>query len=70
MSNELLNNVVDYANENFNGHFTLMKFTSNWRACYGTVEERDQISQMVEGKTKDEALQKLIDNPISVYDMD
>lgn len=69
MSNELFDKVVDYANKNVDGHFTLMKFTGNWRACFGTIELREQIGQMAVGKTRDEALQNLLDNPVSVYDM-
>lgn len=70
MDEELLNKVTDYANEYFDGHFTLMKFTTNWRACYGTVTSREEVSQMVEGRSQSEALASLLGDPISVYDMD
>lgn len=66
----LLSQVEAYANEHYDGHFTLMKFTGNWRACYGTSNSRDEIQQMRAGKTMEEALNNLLDNPVSVYDMD
>jgi len=40
----------------YDGHMTLMKFTTNWRFCFGTPECREDISVMAEGKTEDEAM--------------
>lgn len=70
MVNDLLDQVIEYANKHYDGHFTLMKFTGNWRACYGTPNDFDEINLMLEGKTQQEVLKKLIDKPLSVYDMD
>jgi len=42
---------VNLANEKHDGHFTVMKFTTNWRACFGTPMDRDDIQRMVSGKT-------------------
>ncbi len=38
------------------GHFTLMKFTTNYRAGFYTPNNRDDIDKMAEGKTVEEAL--------------
>jgi hypothetical protein len=49
------------ANAEFDGHFTVMKFTTNWRVCFGTPmeaysEERgDKDKEMCEGRTFEEA---------------
>ena len=66
----LLEQVTEYANTHFDGHFTLLKFTTNWRACYGTITERTEINQMVKGATMEEALQALLESPIDVYRME
>ena len=39
------------ADNNFGGHFTVMKFTTNWRVGFGTPASRCDIDQMWEGKT-------------------
>ena len=67
MLTDLLTKVTAYANEHYDGHFTVMKFTTNWRVCYGTIESRDEIGFMRSGKTLEEALQNLLDDPIDVY---
>jgi hypothetical protein len=45
------------------GHFRIMKFTTNWRVCFGTVEWREDIEKMPVGKTFAEAAQKVLANP-------
>jgi hypothetical protein len=61
------------------GHFTIMKFTTNWRVMLGTVPDlggeetiRHHIQSMFVGATVDEAMQKLMDeyeeNPDAVID--
>ena len=37
------------------GHFTIMKFTTNWRVGFGTPSSRCDIDQMWEGATFAEA---------------
>lgn len=34
------------------GHFTLMKFTTNWRASFSTPNDRDEIQQMASAPTE------------------
>ncbi|OSX53657.1 hypothetical protein [Anoxybacillus ayderensis] len=67
---KLLEMVKDHAHMFYDGHFVLMKFTGNWRACFGTPSGdcRTQIEQMVEGKTLEECLSKLLEKPTSAYD--
>jgi len=53
------------ANEKFDGHFTVMKFTTNWRVCFETPMEcgfdiESDIQQMHVGSTFAEAAQKAI----------
>ena len=65
---EKMNKVIEIADKEFDGHFTLMKFTSNWRLTFGTVEDRDMISAAECGLTLDEVLDKVIASKRSVYD--
>lgn len=43
------------ADKYFDGHFTIMRFTTNWRVCFGTPNNRDDIGGMFEGTTLTEA---------------
>jgi hypothetical protein len=65
MTEELLKRLVDIANERFDGHVTIMKFTANWRVGFGTpsqVYRADEL-EMMEGKTLEEAATKALANP-------
>jgi hypothetical protein len=42
------------------GHFTIMKFGSNYRAGYGTNGERQEISRMRSYRTFDECINGLL----------
>lgn len=44
------------ASEISDGHFTIMKFTTNWRAAFFTPESRQDIVKMSIGKTEKEAI--------------
>lgn len=33
-----LQKLIDIANKEYDGHFTLMKFTGDWRCCFGTLK--------------------------------
>ncbi|WP_045523315.1 hypothetical protein [Neobacillus niacini] len=57
----------DYANTRHNGHLTIMKLSGNWRACFGTPGSeniREDFSKMVEGKTLEACLLKLLKDPV------
>ena len=65
----ILSEMVEIANKKYDGHFTLMKFTGNWGACYGTVNSREDVANMAKGSTMNEAIENLLNNPKSVYDL-
>jgi hypothetical protein len=64
---ELMQRLETIANAEFGGHFTVMKFTTNWRVCFGTVmtaysyEPGDQDKEMCEGRTFEEAAMMAIE---------
>lgn len=65
----------DIANKQFDGHYTVMKFTTNYRVAFGTIvahdydELRNAISEMAEGKTLDEACKKCVEEGSSLYNI-
>lgn len=64
-----MDKLIDIANDKYDGHFTLMKFTTNWRCCFGTVDDAINYHQhMAEGKTMQEAIDNCIKNNINAYD--
>ena len=54
---------MELTNKEMGGDFRIMKFTTNWRVCFGTVEWREDIEKMPVGKTFAEAAQKALANP-------
>lgn len=56
-----------YADKYYGGHFTVMKFTTNYRVAFGTIhannysELREEIKRMAEGKTLESACKKCIE---------
>lgn len=46
----------NYANKFSDGHFTLMKFTTNWRCCFRTINLREEIENMPSGKKASDAI--------------
>ncbi len=58
--------------ESFDGHLTIMKFTTNWRVGFGTPRydcgDPDDISHMPMGKTFEEAARAALDNPVHCQD--
>lgn len=65
----ILAECIKIAEEKYDGHFTLMKFTGNWRFCFGTIEGeiREDIQKMASGKTMHEAVRKGIDEDVCTY---
>lgn len=51
MNAELFGLIEFIANERHGGHFTIMKFTTNWRISFGTPNEREDIEEMPVGDT-------------------
>jgi hypothetical protein len=76
---KLMQHLVDVANQRFDGHVTIMKFTKNWRVGFGTpyhdYDTTGTEAQMAVGKTFAEAATKALKNPqqvscITVVDRD
>lgn len=44
------------------GHYTIMKFTTNYRVGLGTVSSEEDIKKMAEGETLIEAIKNLIND--------
>ncbi len=57
----MLRVLEELAKKHSDGHFTIMRFTTNWRVVFSTPTDRDDISEMPVGKTVEEAIQKAID---------
>lgn len=55
---ELLKQAEEIAKEKYDGHFTLMRFTTNWRFCFGQPYDYNEIQAMAGGKTMIEAIQR------------
>lgn len=56
----MLEKLEEVAKKHYDGHFTVMRFTTNWRVCFYTAEDRNEIANMAEGKTFEEAAAKAI----------
>jgi hypothetical protein len=63
----LMRELERIAKEHFDGHFTVMRFTTNWRVWFGTPSVRGDIQAAPVGKTFAEAagnaLEKWRDDP-------
>ena len=53
--------LVTLAGDHYDGHLTVMKFTTNWRVGFVTPVDRDEIAKLPEGKTFAEAANKAIE---------
>jgi hypothetical protein len=57
---ELLRRLEQVATTLFGGHFTIMRFGSNWRVGFTTPNDRHDITAMAEGRTFAEAADKAL----------
>lgn len=64
---KLLEQLENYANKYYDGHYTILKFTTNWKVGFGTVNERDQIDKLEGFKTLKEAIVNCLLNDIYVW---
>lgn len=66
MMDDIAGTFYTIAREEFGGHFTIMAFTTNYRAAFGTImaadyqELRDEIARMPVGDTLEEAMEKAL----------
>lgn len=63
----LLNKCERIAKEKYDGHFTLMRFTTDWKFCFGQPFNYDEIQMMATGNTMEEAIQKGIKEDTNAY---
>lgn len=63
--------LIEKANKDYDGHFTLLKFTGNWRCCLGTFLYTTYFhtNNMAEGKTMDQAIENCLKDNVNVYDI-
>ncbi|GLI51345.1 hypothetical protein TSYNTROOL_14310 [Tepidanaerobacter syntrophicus] len=64
---ELLKQCEEIAKQKYDGHFTLMRFTTNWKFCFGQPYTYEEIQHMTTGKTMWEAIQKGIDKDCNAH---
>lgn len=57
----LLDKLTQLANIIADGHYTICKFTTNYRVGLGTPADREFIDRMTEGKTLNEAIKNLLE---------
>jgi hypothetical protein len=57
---ETMAKLVKTANTKFDGHLSVLKFTTNWRISFVTPDGRDGIEEMYVGETFDEAATKAL----------
>ncbi|SMD01605.1 Helix-turn-helix [Desulfocicer vacuolatum DSM 3385] len=56
-----INKLKALANTVSDGHYTICKFTTNYRVGLGTPADRDFIDKMADGNSIEEAILKLLD---------
>lgn len=63
---------MQHAKEKYDGHFTLLKFTTNYRFCFGTLSEINPMTTalMAEGRTPEDAMWKALKEDINAYDIE
>lgn len=59
--------LTQIANGKYDGHFTLMKFATGWKCCFGTIDSREDIEHMAQGETMEEAIKQAILNQTCAY---
>ena len=65
-----IDKLIEVANKEYDGHFTLLKFTTNWRCSFGTVNDTLAASYyMAKGKTMNEAIENCLKDNINSYDI-
>lgn len=52
------------ANARYDGHVTIIEFTTNWRVAFGTPESREAIGKMAEAPTFEEAARAALEGPV------
>lgn len=69
---EVFEKVLEKAKDDYDGHFTLLKFTTNYKFCFGTLMDVNNLvtMRMASGKTAEEAMEKGLKEDINCYDIE
>jgi len=72
--NTLFNILEEIAKKETDGHITIMKFTSGWKAAFATPDldagrGREQINKLKNHDTLEEAIKDLLIEKINLYDI-
>lgn len=59
---EKIKQLTELSKKHSDGHFTIMKFTTNYRVCFYTPSNQDDIQLMPVGNTLEEAIDNAINN--------
>lgn len=65
--NELLDQLENRAEKYHDGHYTILKFKTNWKCAFGTVIDREQIESLEGFKTLKEAVIDCLFNDVSLW---
>lgn len=68
-STALLSEIKEYADTHYDGMFTILKYRNTWCVCYGIFEDSPILANMHSGETLEDALQKLLEDPIDATGM-
>lgn len=55
-TDEIFKKMTEIADRYYDGHFTLMKFTTNWKCGFTTPNDWLDIQELCTGKTQDQAM--------------
>jgi hypothetical protein len=67
-SQELFAELERIARKDYDGHFTIMRFTGNWRVGFGTPADRYDIQALAAGSTFEEAVTRALVDPAATQD--
>lgn len=58
---EMLIKLQNVARRDYDGHLTILRFTTNWRVGFVTPNSREDVQELAEGATFAEAASKALD---------
>jgi hypothetical protein len=71
MTQLLMDAATPIAERDYDGHMTLLRFTTGWKVCFGTAEiphDREWLLRQPAFGSLDDALRHLVVNRPSAYD--
>lgn len=64
---KLLEQLEERAIKYYGGNYTILRFTTNWKVVFGTVNEREQIDELEGFRSLKEAIVNCLLNDVSVW---